>query len=292
MTPGQQTSFVIASRNRAAELTSTMTRLLDTTRCRIVFVDNGSEDGSVSAARNVAARSAGRVQIIELGRNRGAPARNIGVAACGTPYVAFCDDDSWWAPEAPALAEAIFTDHPTLGLLAARTVIWPQRTEDPLVRLLADSPLGTRPGLPGPSILGFLACSSIVRTEAFSAAGGFSPVLHFRGEEQLLAVDMARLGWDLCYCADLVAIHQPSEIRPTSAEQDARSLRNAALTTWMRRPLPHCLKAGGRLLQAALRDRQHTRAAAEALIRLPVAVAHRRPLPATIERDLRVLETG
>jgi GT2 family glycosyltransferase len=292
MAPGQQTSFVIASRNRAAELTSTMTRLLDTTPCRIVFVDNASEDDSVEAAHKVAAGAGGRVQVIELDRNLGAPARNIGVAACGTPYVAFCDDDSWWAPDVPATAEAIFAGHPTVGLLAAKTVVWPQRTEDPLVALLAGSPLGTRPGLPGPSILGFLACSSIVRAEAFSAAGGFSPVLHFRGEERLLALDMARLGWELCYCAELVAVHQPSEVRPTSAAQDARSLRNDVLTTWMRRPLPHCLKAGGRLLQAALQDVEHTRAAAEALVRLPAALAQRRTLPETLERDLRILETG
>ncbi|MCV7215610.1 glycosyltransferase family 2 protein [Mycobacterium crocinum] len=292
MTPGQQTSFVIASRNRAAELTLTMARLLDTTPCRIVLVDNASEDDSVHAARRVAAGSGGRVQIIELDRNLGAPARNIGVAACGTPYVAFCDDDSWWAPDAPATAEAIFAGHPPVGLLAAKTVVLPQRTEDPLVHLLASSPLGTRPGLPGPSILGFLACSSIVRAEAFCAAGGFSPVLHFRGEEQLLALDMARLGWELCYCSELVAVHQPSQTRPTSAAQDARSLRNDVLTTWMRRPLPHCLRAGGRLLQAALRDVEHTRAAAEALVRLPAAIAQRRPLPATLERDLRILETG
>jgi GT2 family glycosyltransferase len=292
MAPGEQTSFVIASRNRSAELKSTITRLLDTTPCRIVFVDNGSDDDSVAAARKLAAGSAGRLQIIELGRNLGAPARNLGVAACGTPYVAFCDDDSWWEPEAPAIAEALFAAHPTLGLLAARTMVWPQRTEDPLVHLLASSPLGTRSGLPGPSILGFLACSSIVRAEAFSAAGGFSAVLHFRGEEQLLALDMARLGWQLCYCADLVAIHQPSEIRPTSAAQDARSLRNDVLTTWMRRPLPHCLKAGGRLLRAAPRDIEHTRAAAEALARLPAAIAQRRPLPEALERDLRTLETG
>ncbi|KAA0104629.1 hypothetical protein CIW47_20835 [Mycolicibacterium sp. P1-5] len=179
-----------------------------------------------------------------------------------------------------------------MGLLAAKTVVWPQRTEDPLVQLLASSPLGTRPGLPGPSILGFLACSSIVRAEAFSAAGGFSPVLHFRGEEQLLALDMARLGWDLCYCAELVAIHQPSATRPTSAAQDARSLRNDVLTTWMRRPLPHCLRASGRLLHAALHDTEHARAAGEAFLRLPAAIAQRRPLPEALERDLRTLETG
>lgn len=290
MTPGEQTTFVIASRNRAAELTATMTRLLDTTPCPIILVDNDSEDDSVSAAGRLAARSGGRVRVVELTRNLGAVGRNIGVEHCRTPYVAFCDDDSWWEPRAPALAEEIFNRHPSVGLLAARTVVGPQQVEDPLVRLLAGSALGTGAGLPGPSILGFLACSSMVRVESFTAAGGFSPILHFRGEEQLLALDMASLGWELCYCADLVAVHHPSDNRPTSAAQDARSLRNAVLTTWLRRPLPHCARAAAKLLRASVTDTEHTQAAGQALLRVPAVLVHRRTLPDHVERAAQLLE--
>ena len=67
-------------------------------------------------------------------------------------------------------------------------------------RALADSPLGRDPALPGPSILGFLACSAVVRKDAFEAVGGFSKILHFRGEEQLLSWDLSAHGWDLCFC--------------------------------------------------------------------------------------------
>ncbi len=286
-----QTSFVIATRNRSAEMTATAERLLDTTNCPIVLVDNGSDDDSLMAARRLSARSGDRVLAIGLDRNLGAAGRNFGVRACRTPYVAFCDDDSWWAPDAPDIAEETFGRHPSVGLLAARTVVWPSDTEDPLVRLMAQSPLGTRRDLPGPSVLGFLACSSIVRVESFLAAGGFSPVLHFRGEEQLLALDMAAQGWDLCYCADLVAFHRPSQSRPSTAAQEARILRNAVLTTWLRRPLGRCLRAGADLLRAAARDVAHARAAAEALARVPRVIAERRPLPRQVELAARVLET-
>jgi glycosyltransferase involved in cell wall biosynthesis len=287
-----RTSFVIASRNRAAELAATISRLLDTTNCPIILVDNNSEDDSVGNARLIEARSANRLQIIELDSNRGAVGRNVGVAACRTPFVAFCDDDSWWAPDATAIAEEIFDAHPTVGLLAARTKVWPDRRDDPLTDELANSALGHRLDLPGPSILGFLACSAMVRKPAFEAAGGFSDILHFRGEEQLLAIDLATLGWELCYCPELVAVHQPSALRPTTAAQNARSLRNAVLTTWMRRPIRHGVKATGSLIWAALHDGEHARAAAQALMKLPAVVGQRRRLPASVEQALALLESG
>lgn len=285
-------SFVIASRNRAAELVAVVTRLLDTTGCPVIVVDNGSEDDSVPAMRVVAAQSGGRVTLLELRSNLGAVARNVGVAACRTPYVAFCDDDSWWEPDAPALGTRIFDRHPRTAVLAARTEVGPQRREDPLVQQLAASPLGHRAGLPGPSILGFLACSAMVRKSAFEAAGGFSRILHFRGEEQLLALDLAAAGWELCYCQELTAIHHPSALRPPTAAQDARSVRNEVLTTWLRRPLPHCARASLRLLGSAGRDAAHARAAAEAAVRLPSVLANRRRLPAAVEQDLAILERG
>lgn len=287
-----RTSFVIASRNRSAELATTIDRLLDTTGCPIIVVDNGSDDDSAPLVRRMAARSAGRVLPIELKSNQGVAARNVGVAAARTAYVAFCDDDSWWAPEATAIAEDIFDRCPTVGLLAARTIVMPDERDDPLGAVLADSALGRRPDLPGPSILGFMTCAAIVRKPAFVAAGGFNEILHFYGEEQLLAMDLAALGWELCYCPELVAFHQPSTVRGTSKARQARELRNAVLTTWMRRPMSHCLKATGTLMRAALRDGDHARGAAEAVLRLPAVVSRRKPLPAGLEQALARLEAG
>ena len=230
--------------------------------------------------------------MVALPDNLGAVARNVGVARATTPFVAFCDDDSWWHPDAPSIAEAVFTANPTVAVLAARTVVWPDERDDPLTALMAASPLGHDPALPGPSILGFLSCSSIVRKDAFEAVGGFSPILHFRGEEQLLAWDLAANGWDLCFCPELVAYHQPSPTRPPNAVQDARSLRNAVLTTWLRRPPGHCVRAAARLGRAATSDVTHAKAFAEALRMLPAVMRERRRLPADVERSLALLGDG
>lgn len=284
-----RTTFVIASRDRAGELATVVERLLDTTPCPIVVVDNDSRDNSVEVVTDIASRAGGRVTVVELDTNEGAVGRNAGVAASRTPYVAFCDDDSWWQPDAPRLAEDAFDAYPMVGLLAARTIVLPRNQEDAFSTMLAESPLGHRPHLPGPSIMGFMSCAAIVRKAAFEAAGGFSRILHFRGEEMLLAVDMATLGWELCYYPALVAMHQPSQIRATTSTQAARVMRNDVLTTWLRRPAGHCLRATATLVAAGARDADHAKAAGEAVRRLPAVLAERRRLPDRIERALAVL---
>lgn len=286
------TSFVIATRDRAGELCAVLDRLLDTSACPIIVVDNASRDGSVRAATRAAARSAGRVTVIPLNRNEGAVARNVGVARCGTPYAAFCDDDSWWAPEATSTAEEVFEKCGSVAVLAARTVMWPQQRDDPFVGHLAGSPLGWDPVLPGPSILGFQSCSAVVRKSAFEAVGGFSPILHFRGEESLLAWDLAAAGWDLCFCPALVAYHQPSATRASSSAQRAREVRNAMLTACLRRPAGRCARASAALAWSAARDTAHAKALLEALAVLPAALRQRRRLPDDVERSLQILESA
>ncbi len=108
-----------------------------------------------------------------------------------------------------------------------------------------------------------------MRAWAFRRVGGFSPILHFRGEETLLACDLAADGWDLCFCPELVAYHRPSQIRSASRAQRARILRNALLTA--------CLAARGAPREAAA---------------LPAALRERRRLPDAVERSLRMLESG
>ena len=73
-----------------------------------------------------------------------------------------------------------------------------------------------RPGLPGPALGSFLAGASVLRRDAFLDAGGFHSRLWLGGEEELLAVDLATAGWELCYVEDLTVHHQASTLRDPS----------------------------------------------------------------------------
>ncbi|MHC3469807.1 glycosyltransferase family 2 protein [Streptomyces sp. 7R007] len=277
--------IVIATRNRCDSLAVTLSRLLALPeRPPVLVVDNASTDGT----RAMLARRFPEVGVLALPVNRGALARTDGVRALGTPYVAFSDDDSWWAPGALSRASGLFDAHPRLGLLAARTLVGPEAAPDPLDDVLADSPLGPAADLPGTQVLGFLACAAVARREAYLDAGGYHRLLFFGGEETLLAYDLAARGWGVTHCPDVVAHHHPAPAPRTHRTAVVR--RNELLTAWLRRPLPYALARTRDLAAAARHDGTARRALREALPRLPSALRWRRPLPPHVERAARTLD--
>ncbi|WP_066940624.1 glycosyltransferase family 2 protein [Microtetraspora fusca] len=276
--PSARVTVVVATRDRRADLARSLPRH----EAHVILVDNGSTDGSPRFVRE----RFPRVEVVELGRNRGAPARNVGVLRARTPYVAFADDDSWWAPGALDRAAEIMDAHPRLAVLAGRVLIGEDGRLDPICGEMAASRLGAEPDLPGPSVLGFLACGAVVRRDAYLAAGGFDDVVFFFGEEERLAVDLAAAGWGLAYVEDVVAHHHPSPSRDPRGRQ-ALAVRNALLTAVLRRPWR--VVVTGAL--AALRDGPAgRRGVRDAVGRLPVALARRRLLPPSVEAARSLLD--
>lgn len=276
---------VIATRDRADSLAVTLRRLLALPeRPLVVVADNASSDGT----RAMIAERFPEVRVLALPVNRGALARNDGVRALDTPYVAFSDDDSWWEPGALSTAARLLDAHPRLGLLSARTLVGTADAPDPLNDSLAGSPLGPAADLPGTQVLGFLGCAAIVRHSAFLDASGYHRLLFFGAEETLLAYDLAARGWGVAHCPEVVAHHHPAPV--PRAHRSAVVRRNELLTAWLRRPLPIALRRTRDLAVAARRDSEARRALRAALARLPTALRARKPLPPHIERAVRRVE--
>jgi GT2 family glycosyltransferase len=279
-------SVVVITRNRFHVLAHTLEQLLaPEEHPPVIVVDNASSDGTAAL---LGERFPG-VAVVALGANAGGAARNFGVARASTPYVAFCDDDSCFAPGALALAVRLLDASPRLALIAARILVGDDRRLDPTCARMQQSPLASPPGLPGVPVLGFLACGAVVRRSAFLEVGGFAPRCGVGGEEELLAIDLAASGHRLAYVPEVVAHHRPRSAGTRPASRRAHVLRNDLLVRWLRRPLPSALAQTARILARAARDDQ-AREAIAALLRAGPAIARRRrPVSASLERDLRLL---
>jgi GT2 family glycosyltransferase len=278
-------AVVIATRNRGPELLGALTRLLALDeRPRIVVVDNGSTDGTAELVRD---HHPG-VQVVGLRRNRGAAARTIGARLVDTPYVAFSDDDSWWAPGALRRAVELLDRHPRLAVLAARVLVGPDQRLDPVCREMADSPLPPADDLPGPPVLGFIACGAVVRRDAFLEVGGFDARLGVGGEEELLSVDLATRGWGLAYVDEVVAHHHPSPSRDPSGRRRIQ-VRNALWSAWLRRPLGGAARQTAHLAARALHQPGAWSGLLLAMAGLPWVLRERRPVPRDLEAAIRRL---
>src|SRR4051812_46693860 len=130
-------AVVMISHNRREEVLCSLghlSRLPE--RPDIVVVDNGSTDGMPEA---VAQRFPG-VELVRAGNNLGAAGRNLGVARVRAPYVAFCDDDTWWRPGTLPRAADLFDSHERLAVVTASVLIGPEERVDPICAILANSP--------------------------------------------------------------------------------------------------------------------------------------------------------
>ena len=286
MATDPRVTVVIITRNRRAELARTLGQLARLPeQPAIIVVDNGSGDGTAAHVR----WHHPQVQLIAARSNLGAVGRNLALRQVTTPYVAFCDDDTWWEPGALTLAADALDAHPDVASVTARIVVEPGGTDDPITPELAGSPLPGRPGLPGPALLSIMAGASMLRARAFRAAGGFSPRLWLGGEEELLCADLVAGGHWLCYLPAAVVHHQASTLRDP-ARRRGLGIRNTLWFTWLRRPAGPAWRRTADLARTVPRDAASAAAFAAALRGLPWVLRERRPVPPRVEAWIQLLD--
>ena len=154
--------------------------------------------------------------VVRLPDNIGAAGRTVGAEVATTPYLAFCDDDGWFEPSGLLRACDVLDQHPRLGLVNARILVGPRNRLDPISSEMAASPILDRHGLPGTVLLSFMAGAAIMRAEAFWEVGGYDERFFIGGEEETLALPLAKAGWQMRYLDDVVMHHRPAWPTPPS----------------------------------------------------------------------------
>ena len=283
---GFSVAVVVVSRNRREQLAQTLPKHLALPeRPRVVLVDDASTDGTAEMVR----RRFPSVQVIALKRPCGGAGRNVGMRAVSEPYVAFCDDDSWFEPGALARAADLLERHPRLAVINGHILVGSEERDDPICEEMARSPLTRGEGQPGYPLLSFVACAVVVRRQALLEVGGFSPRFGIGGEEELLGWDLAAAGWQMSYVPDVVAHHDPppSEGRP---ERRRRGIRNTLWTTWLRRPARAAALRTVREMRQFRLDVTTLRGVGEAVAGIPWVLRERRVSPPHVETMRRLLD--
>lgn len=284
--PDDRVAVVMITHNRRDEALLALSRLRDLPeQPQVVVVDNGSEDGTAAAIRE----RFPEVELVASPVNLGAVGRNVGVDRVEAPFVAFCDDDTWWDPGALRTAADALAAHPRLGVVTGKILVEPGGREDPINAELLHSPVVGPDWMPGPTLGSFLAGASVVRRIAFTGVGGFSERLWLGGEEELLAADLATAGWELVHLPDVVVHHQASTQRD-SVLRRRHGLRNALWFLWLRRPVRAALRRSRDVLATAPRDRVTVLAVLDAVRGAGWVLRERRRLPENVERRFRALE--
>lgn len=172
---------------------------------RVVYVDSGSSDGSVAAARAAGA------QVVELGRDApftAARARNAGFAALGAEvpeFVQVLDGDCEMREGWLEAALRFLQDHPDVAVVCGRRR--ERFPEASVYNRLCDREWDTALGEA-------LACGgdALIRAQAFAAVGGYDGRL-IAGEEPEMCARLRAAGWRIWRIGVEMTLHDAAMLR-------------------------------------------------------------------------------
>jgi len=121
MSEAPQISVVIPTYNRAQVVRNAIESVLAQTRpaAEIIVVDDGSKDDT----REVLASYGNRIKAISQENGGLSAARNTGIRAASSEWVAFLDDDDAHVPERLAIAAETIAIHPDIDVHATNTAL-------------------------------------------------------------------------------------------------------------------------------------------------------------------------
>jgi len=187
----------------------------------IIFVDNGSTDGSAEAVRE---KHPGLVYV-DTGENLGCPeGRNRGAEHAKGDLLFFLENDGVW-PSTQVVSRAVefFDTHADVGALYTQVTGFETRTID---RPLDNGASPDRPGLAS----SFRGGASVVRRNLFESCGGFPGEFFRQAEERYLALRIYDAGAKVVYWPVESMAHKGSDYAGKSQQVSIYALRNTLLT--------------------------------------------------------------
>lgn len=121
MTQSPRISVVIPTYNRAKVVPTALESVFAQTfpAAEIIVVDDGSKDDT----RAVLASYGDRIKAISQPNGGLGAARNTGILAAGSEWIAFLDDDDEYVPDRLAIAAETIALHPDIGVHATNTAL-------------------------------------------------------------------------------------------------------------------------------------------------------------------------
>jgi len=220
--------------NKEKTVARTIKSILDQTfqDWRLIIVDDGSTDGSLSVVREF---TDPRIEIIEQQNQGPGPARNTGIKAVTAEYVAFLDADDEWYPWYLENSLKAFDGH-DVAMVSAMYEQWPEGKD--MTTFWASR--NVRPGVHEFNInskpkevyshLSFtLAWNTIVRTSDAVECGGF-----YDDEKCLLCEDTV-------FFAKLIfskkfAIIGPAAVRHNFQDSELSSIEDRPIAVFLHKP--------------------------------------------------------
>jgi GT2 family glycosyltransferase len=202
----------------------------------IIFVDNGSSDGSLEAVK----LNYPHITIVSLPQNIGCPAgRNKGAEHTTGEVIFFLENDGAWI-ENDVVSEAIklFDKDPQLGAIYTRVEGYStRRFEGPIDGYPGES---ARTGLYLSS--SFKGGASAIRRKLFIELGGFPNDFVRQMEESFLSLEIFEAGYTIAYWPKRVMLHKGSDYPGKSVAVSRYQFENSMKTILRLYPLSHSLR--------------------------------------------------
>jgi GT2 family glycosyltransferase len=219
-------TVIIPTWNRAELLCHCLESLeRQTARCRVLVVDNGSTDATLSMMRS----RFPDFGYLRLDANQGfAKAANRGLAQAETPLVALLNNDTEADPRWLEAGIALLETRQDCGVVASRILnYWRRDHVDSAGDCYSRTGLPTKRGNGRPAadftrierVLGASAGAAFYRRDVLDVIGGFDEDFHIYLEDVDLSLRACLAGFVCLYCPEAIVYHMEGASDPDSGSR-------------------------------------------------------------------------